>query len=142
MAYPIETAGCIGPVMADRLRDLGIATTDALLARARDPAARRDLAAATGMDAGLVLRCAHRCDLFRVHGISRVMAEFLEAAGVATVADLAARAPGRLAAALGRINRDGASGLVTPGERVVAGSIARAADLRVAVLHHPAPACA
>ncbi len=131
MAYPIESVGGLGPVLADRLREAGIATTDEFLARAGEAAGRGALAAATGIDEGALLRWARRCDLFRVHGVGRPMADLLEAAGIATVAGLAAAAPEPLALRLAALNQDGAFCPVTPGERMVRDWIARAAGLRL-----------
>ncbi|MEH3147543.1 MAG: DUF4332 domain-containing protein [Methylobacterium frigidaeris] len=131
MAYPIESVGGLGPVLADRLRDAGVATTDEFLNRAGDAASRGILAAQTGIDEGLVLHWARRCDLFRVHGIGRPMAALLEAAGIATVADLAAAEPEPLAMRLTGLNQDGAFCTVTPRERIVREWVARAAGLRI-----------
>lgn len=138
MAYPIDSIG-IGPVLADRLRDAGITTTDEFLDRAGDAAARRGLAAAVRIDPAVLLAWAGRCDLFRIHGLGRARAELLEAAGLRTVADLAAWTPDRLAARLAEINGGGAYCAVTPGLRTVADWIAQAGLLAPRVRCGPEP---
>jgi nucleotidyltransferase/DNA polymerase involved in DNA repair len=129
MAYPIESLGPVGTVFADRLREAGIASTDDLLARAGDGAARRALAAATGIDEALLRRWAERCDLYRIHGLGRAMADLLGAAGLRTISDVAAREPGALSGELAALNAGGAYCAVTPDARVVEGWILRARAL-------------
>ncbi|ACL59266.1 DUF4332 domain-containing protein [Methylobacterium nodulans] len=129
MAYLIESVGCIGPFLADRLREAGIATTEALLTRAGDPDGRRQLAQATGIDAALLLRWVGRCDLFRIHGLARPMTELLEAAGICTVADLARQNADSLVDTLTALNTEGGFCAVTPTRRRVAEWIARAGAL-------------
>ncbi|WP_407524771.1 DUF4332 domain-containing protein [Methylobacterium oryzisoli] len=138
MAYPIDSIG-IGPVLADRLRDAGITTTDEFLDRAGDAAARRGLAEALRIDPAILLAWAGRCDLFRIHGLGRARAELLEAAGIRTVAHLATSTPDPLAARLAEVNRGGAYCAVTPGPRIVADWVAQAGQLVTRVRCGPEP---
>ncbi|WP_018260781.1 DUF4332 domain-containing protein [Methylobacterium sp. WSM2598] len=137
MAYLIETIGCIAPFLADRLRAAGIATSDALLARAGDPADRRRLADSTGIDAAQLLRWAERCDLFRVHGLARPMAELLESAGIRTVGDLAREEPASLGGRLAALNAERGHCPVSPTPRMVADWIARARRLAPRIAGEP-----
>ncbi|MGY2047189.1 DUF4332 domain-containing protein [Methylobacterium sp. JK268] len=129
MAYLIETIGTVTPFLADRLRAAGIATTDALLASAGAAAERRRLSEATGIPGEELLRWARRCDLFRVHGLSRPMAELLEAVGIGSAADLAGQEPGALRDRLEAANAARAVCAVPPPRSMVAGWIHQAAQL-------------
>ena len=59
----------IGPVYGAKLQDAGITTTQALLKSTGTPSDRKDLAAATDIDATLILNWANRADLFRIKGV-------------------------------------------------------------------------
>ncbi|GGK38025.1 DUF4332 domain-containing protein [Salinarimonas ramus] len=104
MADGIEEVEGIGPAYAQTLREHGIRTTDAFLARAKVRKGRADLAEATGISTKLILKWANHCDLFRIKGVAGQMAELLEAAGVDTVKELARRNPENLAAAMAATN--------------------------------------
>jgi predicted flap endonuclease-1-like 5' DNA nuclease len=78
--------------------------TDGLLAAARTPAQRKDLAAKTGLTDKQVLKFANLCDLYRVKGIGSEYSELLEAAGVDTVPELAQRKAANLHALLSQVN--------------------------------------
>lgn len=90
----------------DKLRALGIRTTEDLLARGATPQGRRELAEQLGVDAQTVLKWVNRADLFRIKGIGSQYSDLLEAAGVDTVPELAQRNPENLHAKLVEINRE------------------------------------
>ena len=90
MSYPIATIEGIGPVYADKLKKAGIRTTAALLARAKDPKGRKEVAAAADIDDGLILKWANMADLMRIKGVGEEYSELLEAAGVDSVVTHAA----------------------------------------------------
>ncbi len=94
----------VGPAYAATLAEHGMTTTDDLLGRAARPADRTELAAATGIDAALILEWVNHADLFRIHGVAGQFADLLEEAGVDTVVELAQRNPDNLASALGAAN--------------------------------------
>ena len=81
----------IGEVYAAKLMELGIKTTDQLLARAADAKSRKELAEALGVSPKLVLEWANRADLFRIKGVGKEYSDLLEVAGVDTVPELAHR---------------------------------------------------
>lgn len=83
----------IGGTYANKLRKAGVRTTEALLKRGGTSAARKELAAATGLSAGLILEWVNRADLYRIRGIGSEYSDLLEAAGVDTVRELSQRDP-------------------------------------------------
>jgi len=86
----------IGEAYAAKLMEVGIKTTEDLLAAAADPKGRKELAAATGIDAAKILHWANRADLFRIKGVGEEYSDLLEASGVDTVPELAQRNPENL----------------------------------------------
>ncbi len=102
----IEAIEGIGAVYAAKLAEVGIETTEALLAKGATPAGRRGLAEATGISPDLILKWVNRADLFRIKGIGEEYSDLLEAAGVDTVPELAQRNPDNLYAKLREVNAE------------------------------------
>ena len=90
MANVIDIEG-IGEVYAQKLREMGVATTEALLEQGATPHGRKELADKTGISDRLILKWVNRADLFRVKGIGEQYSDLLAAAGVETVLELAQR---------------------------------------------------
>lgn len=135
MAEPIESVEGIGERFAEKLRSLGIETTDHYLERAKDRRGREALAAELGIDGDRVLRWANHCDLYRLRGVAGEMAELLEAAGVDTVKELSRRVPANLAEAMATANERRQVVRVVPGESVVAMWIEEAKTLPAVLTH-------
>jgi predicted flap endonuclease-1-like 5' DNA nuclease len=95
MANVIAVEG-IGPVYAQKLKEAGIGSTDALLAAGATPEGRKDIAAKTGIGDSLILRWVNHVDLFRIKGVGEEYSDLLEASGVDTVVELAQRQPANL----------------------------------------------
>jgi predicted flap endonuclease-1-like 5' DNA nuclease len=104
MTYPIATIEGIGPKYAEKLKAAGIRTTATLLARAKDPKGRKEVAAAAGIDDALILKWANMADLMRIKGVGEEYSELLEAAGVDSIPELAQRVPANLATKLAEVN--------------------------------------
>lgn len=104
MSYNIEEIEGIGQVYADKLRAIGIKTTEDLLDRAATPKGRKEIAEETGISDKLVLRWANHADLFRIKGVAGQFAELLEAAGVDTVKELRHRVAANLQPKLVEVN--------------------------------------
>ncbi len=104
--YKIEEIEGIGPVMGEKLREVGINNTDKLLENTMSPKQRKDLAESTGISPKLILRFANMADLFRLTGVGQEYAELLEAAGVDTVPELAQRNAANLTAKMEEINEE------------------------------------
>jgi len=96
----------IGEIYAQKLKDAGIATTEALLETGATPAGRKELEEATGISGKLLLEWINRADLFRIKGVGEEYADLLEVAGVDTVPELAQRNPENLAQKLIEINEE------------------------------------
>ena len=100
----LEIIEGIGPVYAAKLREAGIATTEALLKKGASRQGRQELAARTGLSEGQILEWVNHADLFRIKGIGPEYADLLEAAGVDTVPELAQRNPDNLYQKLIEVN--------------------------------------
>jgi predicted flap endonuclease-1-like 5' DNA nuclease len=96
----------IGPVYAGKLKEVGIETPQALLETAASPKGRDELESRTGISHKLILKWTHQAELLRIKGIGKQYAELLDAAGVATVLDLAQRNPEHLHEAVVAVNEE------------------------------------
>jgi predicted flap endonuclease-1-like 5' DNA nuclease len=106
VSYPIMDIQGIGPLMAAKLKTLGIRTTDKLLEAATTAKARKALAARLGVDEQTVLRWANLADRMRIKGVGEPYAVLLQAVGVDTVKELKYRNVANLAKAMADANRE------------------------------------
>ena len=90
MASLIRVEG-IGPVYAEKLKDAGIRSTEALLEAGKSPQGRKALAEKSDISGKLILEWINHVDLFRIKGVFEEYADLLEEAGVDTVPELAQR---------------------------------------------------
>lgn len=104
MSYPIDTIEGIGPVMGEKLKTVGITTTEGLLEAAKAPKGRKELAEKTGIAEKTVLKWANMADLMRIKGVGEEYSELLEAAGVDTVKELKMRNAANLTKAMAEVN--------------------------------------
>ncbi len=88
MLYSLMDIEGIGPVMAAKLKRLGIRTTAKLLEEARTAKQRKNLAAKLEVDERVVLRWATLADRMRIKGVGEPYANLLQVAGVDTVKEL------------------------------------------------------
>jgi hypothetical protein len=119
MSYPIGDIDCIQPEMVDRLKSIGIRTSDKLLDAAQSLRGRKQLAEKTGIDEKSLLRFANQIDRMRVKGVGRDYAKLLQFAGVDTVRELKYRNPKRLAEAMAQANAKRKLVRVLPSEGTV-----------------------
>lgn len=119
----------IGEVYAAKLKEAGIGTIEALLAKGATPAGRQELEEKTGISGKLILEWVNHADLFRIKGVGEEYADLLEAAGVDTVPELAQRNAENLAQKLAEVNAEKklVRRLPTPGQ--VADWVAQAKEL-------------
>ena len=96
----------IGEVYAQKLKDAGVATTNALLKQGATSKGRKEIAEKTGFGEKLILEWVNHVDLFRIKGVGEEYADLLEEAGVDTVPELAQRNPENLYQKLGAINEE------------------------------------
>jgi predicted flap endonuclease-1-like 5' DNA nuclease len=95
----------IGEAYAQKLRDVGVTTTEALLEQGAKPKGRQEIAEKSGIGDKLILKWINHADLFRIKGIGGEYAELLEAAGVDTVPELAQRNPENLYQKMIEVNK-------------------------------------
>ncbi len=105
MASIISVEG-IGPVYAEKLKAIGIRSTEALLKKGSTPAGRKEIVEKTGISDKLILEWVNHVDLWRIKGVAEEYSDLLEEAGVDTVVELAKRVPENLHAALVKTNAE------------------------------------
>jgi predicted flap endonuclease-1-like 5' DNA nuclease len=96
----------IGETYAQKLKDAGISTTEALLEKGASPKGRKAIAEKAGISETLILRWVNHVDLFRIKGVGGQYAELLEVAGVDTVLELAQRNAENLYQKLVAVNQE------------------------------------
>jgi len=100
----LETIEGIGPVYAEKLREKGIGTVEALLEVGATPQGRRRLEEKTGIGHALILEWVNLADLMRIKGIGEEYSDLLEEAGVDTIKELRNRVPQNLHRAIVEVN--------------------------------------
>jgi len=104
MTKLIDVEG-IGETYAQKLKDAGVPTMEALLKQGSTPAGRKEIAEKSGITPKLILEWVNHVDLFRIKGVASEYADLLEEAGVDTVPELAQRVPENLFKKLIEINQ-------------------------------------
>jgi predicted flap endonuclease-1-like 5' DNA nuclease len=135
MRYKIEDIEGIGATYGAKLSKAGINSTDDLLKQCGSAKGRRQVAAASGLDEGRLLKWANMADLMRIRGIGKQFSELLEAAGVDTVKELRTRRADNLAAKMKEANAKKKLTQATPSERQVAGWIDQAKAMSAMISH-------
>lgn len=120
---------------ADKLRGVGIRTTDALLEQANTAKRREKLVADIQVNAKQLDTWVNHADLMRVKGVSGATAALLDSAGIKTLKDLRGADAEKAAAAMERRNSARKEPLVkrAPSAKVVQGWIDGAKDLKLVV---------
>lgn len=96
----------IGPVYAQKLKEIGVQTPEQLLHWGATPRGRQAIAERSGISHKLLLTWINHIDLYRIRGVGSEYAELLEAAGVDTVVELATRNPAHLYQAMVAVNEE------------------------------------
>lgn len=96
----------IGEVYAQKLQEVDINTTQALLKKGASPQGRKEIAEKTGISGTLILEWVNHVDLFRIKGVGEEYSDLLEAAGVDTVPELAQRNAENLYQKLATVNQE------------------------------------
>jgi predicted flap endonuclease-1-like 5' DNA nuclease len=96
----------IGEVYAQKLKDIGIGTTEELLEKGSTSKGREEIVEQSGISEKLILGWVNRADLFRIKGVGEEYADLLESAGVDTVPELAQRNPENLYQKLLEVNQE------------------------------------
>jgi predicted flap endonuclease-1-like 5' DNA nuclease len=95
MARIIDIEG-IGPVYKQKLKEVGVTSTEDLLWMGASPRGREELAEGTGISEKLILEWVNLADLIRLKGVGEEYSDLLEEAGVDTVKELRNRVPENL----------------------------------------------
>ncbi len=131
----IEDIEGIGPVIAQKMRDADIKSTDDLLSKAGTKKGREVMAKVLGLDDKRMLRFVNHADLMRIKGIGGETSELLEAAGVDSVPELAQRNAENLHAAMVAANEEKQLVRRVSALSQVQGFIAQAKEMDKAVTH-------
>jgi len=102
--YKITDIEGIGESYAEKLKDIGIASVEALLEKGASSSGRDAIAEATGISIKLILRWVNHADLFRIKGVGGDYAEMLEAFGVDSVPELSHRRADNLHRKMAELN--------------------------------------
>ena len=128
--YPVEEVEGIGKGFGNKLRTLGIETTEDLLRRCNTQEGWESVADKIGLKERYVVRkWASMSDLMRIPGVKGQFAELLEFSGVQSVQDLAGRDPAQLLATMSEVNEREHRVRKLPSLEAVRGWIAAAASL-------------
>ncbi len=95
----------IGEKYAQRLKEVGVTSVEALLKQGATPKGRAEIAEKSGISETLILEWVNHADLFRIKGVGEEYADLLEEAGVDTVIELGMRNPDNLYQALISVNQ-------------------------------------
>jgi predicted flap endonuclease-1-like 5' DNA nuclease len=119
----------IGEVYAQKLADMGITSTEALLESGASPKGRQEIADKTGVSPKLILTWVNHVDLFRIKGVGEEYADLLEAAGIDTVPELGQRNGANLYQKLAEVNKEKQLVRQLPPESKVLDWVAQAKEL-------------
>jgi predicted flap endonuclease-1-like 5' DNA nuclease len=119
MSYAIMDIKGIGPLMAEKLKKVGIRRTSKLLETAKSAKGRKELAGKIGVDEKTILRWANLADRMRIKGVGEDYAKLLQAVGVDTVKELKYRNVAKLASAMREANQKTKLVRLLPSERRV-----------------------
>ena len=119
MSYAVMDIKGIGPLMADKLKKVGIRRSAKLLEAAASAKGRKELAAKIGVDEKTILRWANLVDRMRIKGIGEDYARLLQEVGVDTVKELKYRNVAKLASAMREANKKNKLVRLLPSERRV-----------------------
>jgi hypothetical protein len=119
MSYSISAIEDIDADDTEKLKSVGIRTTEKLLEAAKSPSGRRQLAAMTKLDERRLLRWANIADKLRIRGMGKEYAGLLCEVGVDTVRELRYRNPERLAKSMAEANKRRKLVRFLPSEKLV-----------------------
>lgn len=135
MSYAVMDIKGIGPLMADKLKKVGIRTAAKLLETAASAKGRKELAAKIDVDEKTILRWANLVDRMRIKGIGEDYARLLQEVGVDTVKELKYRNVAKLASAMRDANKKSKLVRLLPSERRVQRWIDQAKQLPLKITY-------
>jgi predicted RecB family nuclease len=119
MSYSISAIEVFDADDTEKLKSVGIRTTEKLLEAAKSPSGRRQLSATTKLDEKRLLRWANIADKLRIRGMGKEYAGLLREVGVDTVRELRYRNPERLAKSMAEANKRRKLVRFLPSEKLV-----------------------
>ena len=131
----LTTIEGVGEIYAQKLKEAGVETTEALLEAGKTAVGRQDLAGTTGISKTLILKWVNRVYLARIKGISEEYADLLEGAGVDSVVELARRNAENLYAKIKEVNEEKSLVRRLPGQGQIEDWIEQAKGLPRVVGH-------
>lgn len=131
----LTTIEGIGESAAAKLKKAGCGTIEALRKQGKTPKGRKDLAAASGIAEGRILKWVNCADLMRINGVGEEYSELLEAAGVDTVKELKTRNVANLTEAMAKANAKKKLVRQLPSEKTVAKWVAHAKKLKPGITY-------
>jgi len=135
MGYPITQIDSLDEEEIQKLKSVGIRTTDRLLEAAKSPKGRDHLAAQIGLPRERILSWANAADRLRIKGMGKGYSNLLQAAGVSTVRELRYRNPSNLAAAMAEQNKKRKLVRFLPSEKLIARWIKQARELTTKITY-------
>lgn len=132
---PISKLRGVPAIVRMKLKSQRVTTCAQLLTVAAAASARSTLAAATGIDRGVLLTLVRRADMARIRGIGTVFGLMLEQLGVVDIERLARQKPATLHMALRRYNLEERLARRSPTLEEVESWIADAGQLPVMVTY-------
>lgn len=106
MSYRIDEIEGIGALMAGKLGEAGVRTTEDLLSRCGSDAGRKAISKQCGISETSLLAWVNMADLMRITGVAGEFSELLEAAGVDTVKELQHRNVDNLVTKMAAVNEE------------------------------------
>ena len=128
MTSLLEIEG-VGAVYQQKLKAVGVGSTEKLLELGGTPKGRKDLAEKSGIGDALILEWVNHADLFRIKGVASEYSDLLEEAGVDTVVELAQRNPENLYMKIIETNDKKKLVRRPPSQKMVEGWITQAKNL-------------
>jgi predicted flap endonuclease-1-like 5' DNA nuclease len=135
MGYPITQIDSLAEEEVQKLKSVGIRTTDRLLEAAKSPKGRNQLALKIGLPKERILNWANAADRLRIKGMGKGYSNLLQAAGVNTVRELRYRNPSNLSAAMAELNKKRKLVRFLPPEKLVARWIKQAKELTTKITY-------
>ncbi|MBT8422358.1 MAG: DUF4332 domain-containing protein [Gammaproteobacteria bacterium] len=131
----LETIEGVGPAITEKLEKAGIKSCESLLEKGATKKGRSEIAGASGISDGQILKFVNHADLMRIKGIGGEYSELLECAGVDSVPELAQRNAANLTEKMASVNAEKKLVRALPSEKQVTDWVKQAGSLDKIVTH-------
>lgn len=133
MTYPISHIEGLNEEALEKLRSIGLRTTERFLEAAKDAKGRKHLSEITGIETSCLLECANACDHMRIKGVGKGYRALLREVGVSTVRELQLRNPATLAKKMAEANKKRKLVRFLPPEKAVQRWVEQAKKLSIKI---------